>query len=157
MDNSRRRWRRSLRWCAALLAGVTIVPALAQPDAPVSAEDELIGYCLGVNRQFVERFRRIQLWGCGRAPGMEWCREAKTNAAETMRQRELLVMRFAKVLSDKGLFDAGQPVAVRNRLTHIVADGSNDAALCFNEKGTKDEAACERLQRCAEAEKMNGM
>ncbi len=50
-----------------------------------------------------------------------------------------------------------QPVVLRRQLTAIVADGAKDANACFNDKGEKDNAACERLQRCAEAEKHLGL
>lgn len=146
------------RWCIAALlvlsAASLAAPALAQPDDPVSATDELIGYCLGANTELVERFRKMQLWGCGNAPAMAWCREAKKSAPEAMRYRERLVMRFARVLSEKGLLDVEQPTAARRKLAQVVADGTKDAELCFNEKGDRDEAACDRLQRCAEAEKL---
>ena len=99
----------------------------------------------------------MQLWGCGNAPAMAWCREAKKSAPEAMRYRERLVMRFARVLSEKGLLDVEQPTAARKKLAQIVADGTKDAELCFNEKGDRDEAACDRLQRCIEAEKLTGI
>ncbi len=87
---------------------------------------------------------------------MQWCRDAKASAPEAMRARERLVIRFANVLTRKGLLDVEQPAAARSRLTQIVADGSADAAQCFNPKGDRDEAACERLQRCVEAEQRVG-
>ena len=128
-------------------------PAFAQQDEPPSAGDETTAYCLGVNRQLAERFRQMQLWGCGKAPAMEWCRAAKASAPEAMRARERLVIRFANELTRKGLLDVERPAEARAKLTQIVTDGSTDAHLCFNDKGDKDEAACERLQRCVEAEK----
>jgi hypothetical protein len=131
----------------------SIVSAFAQPDDGVSSDDELAAYCLGANGELAERFRRMRLWGCGKAPGMAWCREAKARAPDAMRERELLVMRFAKYLSDKGLFDADRPAAFRQKLNEIVASGSSDAGLGFNPDGEKDEAACGRLQRSTEAEK----
>ena len=142
-----------MRWCPALLIVLLVAPAFAQTDAPLApGDDDAAAYCLGVNRQLVERFRKMQLWGCGKAPSMDWCRAAKAGAPEAMRHRERLAMRFARSLSDKGLFDAERPADFRQRLTAIVADGSSDAALCFNENGAKDEAACARLQRCEAAE-----
>jgi hypothetical protein len=151
------------RWNVALLVALaalveSIGPAFAQPDDRVAPDDELAAYCLGVNGELAERFRRMQLWGCGKAPRMAWCREAKAKAPDAMRERERLVMRFAKYLSDKGLFDAERPAAFRNKLNEIVASGSNDAGQCFNPDDEKDEAACGRLQRCEEAEKqLDGM
>ncbi len=148
----RRRWR-----LAAVLLVLSAAPARAEPDDHISATDELVGYCLGANTELVERFRKMQLWGCGNAPAMAWCREAKKSAPEAMRYRERLVMRFARVLSEKGLLDVEQPTAARKKLAQIVADGTKDAELCFNEKGDRDEAACDRLQRCIEAEKLTGI
>ena len=146
------------RWgMAALLLVLSATPALAEPDDHVSPTDELVGYCLGANTELVERFRKMQLWGCGNAPAMAWCREAKKSAPEAMRYRERLVMRFARVLSEKGLLDVEQPTAARKKMAQVVADGTKDAELCFNEKGDRDEAACDRLQRCAEAEKLTGI
>ena len=138
----------------ALLLVLAAAPASAQPDDPLSATDELVGYCLGANTELVERFRKMQLWGCGKAASMAWCREAKKSAPEAMRHRERLVMRFAQVLSEKGLLDIEQPTAARKKLAQFIAGGTKDAELCFNEKGERDEAACDRLQRCAEAEKL---
>lgn|GEM_PF-677906 len=146
------------RWWLAPLIALAATPALAQPDvpdpAPVSANDELVAYCLGANRQLAERFRKMQLWGCSKGPDMAWCREAKARAPEAMRHRERLVIGFAKALSDKGLLDMERPADDRRKLQQIVADGSTDAARCFNEAGAKDEAACERLQRCEAAERL---
>ncbi len=143
------------RWClAAVLFVLSAAPALAEPDDHISATDELVGYCLGANTELVERFRKMQLWGCGKAPAMAWCREAKKSAPEAMRYRERLVMRFARVLSEKGLLDVEQPTAARKKLAQLIADGTKDAELCFNEKGDRDETACDRLQRCIEAEKL---
>ena len=142
---------------AVLLLALSAAPALAEPDAPLSATDALVGYCLGANTELVERFRKMQLWGCGKAPAMAWCREAKKSAPEAMRYRERLVMRFARVLSEKGLLDVEQPTAARKKLAQLIADGTKDAELCFNEKGDRDEAACDRLQRCIEAEKLTGI
>lgn len=140
----------------ALLAVLSCGPASAQTEILLPADGELAGYCLGANRQFVERFRKMQLWGCGKSPGMAWCREAKASAPEAMRSRERLVIHFARFLSDKGLLEADQPAAIRERLTQVVIDGSTDVTQCFNDKGAKDEAACERLQRCAAAERLGG-
>lgn len=145
------------RWgMIAVLLALSAAPALAQPDdrAHISTTDELVGYCLGANTELVERFRKMQLWGCGKAASMAWCREAKKSAPEAMRHRERLVMRFARWLSEEGLFDVEQPTAARKKLAQVVAGGTKDAELCFNEKGERDEAACDRLQRCAEAEKL---
>ena len=141
---------------AALLLVVSAAPASAEPDDHISPTDELIGYCLGANTELVERFRKMQLWGCGNAPAMAWCREAKKSAPEAMRYRERLVMRFARVLSEKGLLDVEQPTAARKKLAQFIADGTKDAEFCFNPNGERDEAACDRLQRCAEAEKLTG-
>ena len=88
---------------------------------------------------------------------MAWCREAKKSAPEAMRYRERLVMRFARVLSEKGLLDVEQPTAARKKLAQFIADGTKDAEFCFNPNGERDEAACDRLQRCAEAEKLTGL
>ena len=154
-------------WRAGVLLAALATPALAQsaepaapttPPAPaIAADDALSAYCLGANGELAERFRRMQLWGCGNAPAMAWCRDAKASAPEAMRHRERLVMRFTKTLTDKGLFDVAQPVELRRQLTAIVADGSKDANACYNDKGEKDNAACERLQRCADAEKHLGL
>jgi hypothetical protein len=146
------------RWgMAALLLVLSAAPALAEPDDHISPTDELVGYCLGANTELVERFRKMQLWGCGNAPAMAWCREAKKSAPEAMRYRERLVMRFARVLSEKGLLDVEQPTAARKKLAQFIADGTKDAEFCFNPNGERDEAACDRLQRCAEAEKLTGI
>lgn len=142
-----------MRWGLILLLALAAQPAFAQQDEPPSADDETAAYCLGVNRQLAERFRQMQLWGCGKAPAMEWCRAARASAPEAMRSRERLVIRFANVLTRKGLFDVERPPEARAKLTQIVTDGSTDARLCFNDKGDKDDSACERLQRCVEAEK----
>ena len=162
----------SLAWRTGVLLVALATPALAQsaesaapaapttpaaPEIEIAADDALSAYCLGANGELAERFRRMQLWGCGNAPAMAWCREAKASAPEAMRYRERLVMRFTKTLTDKGLFDVDQPVELRKKLTAIVADGAKDANACFNDKGDKDNAACERLQRCAEAEKHLGL
>lgn len=162
----------SLAWRTGVLLVALATPALAQsaesaaptgpatptaPEIEIAADDALSAYCLGANGELAERFRRMQLWGCGNAPAMAWCREAKASAPEAMRYRERLVMRFTKTLTDKGLFDVAQPVELRKKLTAIVADGAKDANACFNDKGDKDNAACERLQRCAEAEKHLGL
>ncbi len=142
-----------MRWSLVLLLALAALPVFAQQDEPPFSEDETTAYCLGVNRQLAERFRQMQLWGCGKAAAMEWCRVAKASAPEAMRARERLVIRFANELTRKGLFDVERPAEARAKLTQIVTDGSNDARLCFNDKGDKDEAACERLQRCVLAEK----
>jgi hypothetical protein len=142
-----------MRWSVVLLLVLAALPAFAQQDEPPFTEDETTAYCLGVNRQLAERFRQMQLWGCGKAAAMEWCRVAKASAPEAMRARERLVIRFANDLTRKGLLDVERPAEARAKLTQIVTDGSNDAHLCFNDKGDKDDAACERLQRCVEAEK----
>lgn len=139
-----------------LLLMLAALPALAQGQAqapePLRNDDDLAAYCLGVNRQLAERFRQMQLWGCGKAASMQWCRDAKASAPEAMRGRERLVVRFANELTRKGLLDIEQPAEARAKLTAIVADGSTDAAACFNPDGDRDESACERLQRCEEAE-----
>ena len=159
----------TLAWRAGVLLVALATPALAQsaesaaptappaPEISIAADDALSAYCLGANGELAERFRRMQLWGCGNAPTMAWCRDAKASAPEAMRHRERLVMRFTKTLTDKGLFDVAQPVELRRQLTAIVADGAKDANACFNDKGEKDDAACQRLQRCAEAEKHLGL
>lgn len=162
----------TLAWRAGVLLVALATPALAQsaesaaptaPPAPparemaIATDDALSAYCLGANGELAERFRRMQLWGCGNAPAMAWCRDAKASAPEAMRHRERLVMRFTKTLTDKGLFDVAQPIELRRQLTAMVADGAKDANACFNDKGDKDNAACERLQRCAEAEKHLGL
>ena len=145
-----------MRFGFCLLLALAALPAHAQDAEPLSSEDDLTAYCLGVNRQLAERFRQMQLWGCGKAAGMQWCRDAKASAPEAMRARERLVIRFANVLTRKGLLDVEQPPESRARLTKIVSDGSTDARACFNPKGDRDEAACERLQRCEEAEQRVG-
>lgn len=152
-----------------LLVALAAPPASAQPGVPPAStqsgvppapaqidgsDDETAAFCLGVNRQLVERFRRMQLWGCGKGPDMAWCREAKAGAPDAMRHRERLVIRFAAYLSDRGLLDVERPVEARRKVAQLVDDGSQDAARCFNEKGEKDEAACERLQRCEAAERL---
>jgi len=139
-----------------LLLALAALPVRAQEAEPLASDDDLAAYCLGVNRQLAERFRQMQLWGCGKAAGMEWCRQAKASAPEAMRARERLVIRFANELTRKGLLDVERPPEFRARLTQIVADGSTDAAACFNPKGDRDEPACDRLQRCAEAEQRVG-
>lgn len=152
----KRRW--GFAQLVAPVVALAAAPALAQPDVPVptplAADDELAAYCLGANRQLAERFRKMQLWGCGKGPDMAWCREAKARAPEAMRHRERLVIGFAKALSDKGLLDVERRADDRRMLQQLVVDGSADAAKCFNEAGAKDEAACERLQRCEAAERL---
>jgi hypothetical protein len=149
-----------MRFGVFLLLALAALPALAQTQAqapePLQNDDDLAAYCLGVNRQLAERFRQMQLWGCGKAAGMQWCRDARASAPEAMRARERLVIRFANELTRKGLLDVERPAEARARLTQIVADGSTDAARCFNPDGDRDEPACERLQRCVEAEKRVG-
>ena len=145
-----------MRFGLVLPLVLAALPALAQEAETLAGEDDIAAYCLGVNRQLAERFRQMQLWGCGKGPSMQWCRDAKASAPEAMRSRERLVIRFANELTRKGLFDVEQPLPARTRLTQIVADGSTDAAQCFNPKGDRDEAACERLQRCMEAEQRVG-
>lgn len=145
-----------MRWSAVLLLALAAFPAFAQQDEPPTADDETTAYCLGVNGQLAERFRQMQLWGCGKATGMQWCREARASAPAAMRARERLVIRFANELTRKGLLDVERSPEFRARLTQIVTDGSTDAAACFNQKGDRDEAACERLQRCVEAEQRVG-
>lgn len=140
-----------VRLCLLLM--LAALPALAQGQAQ---QDEITAYCLGVNRQLAERFRQMQLWGCGKAASMQWCRDAKASAPEAMRGRERLVVRFANELTRKGLLDIEQPAEARTRLTQIVSDGSTDARGCFNPDGDRDEAACARLQRCEEAEQRVG-
>ena len=145
-----------MRLALVLLLALAALPANAQEAETLTGDDDMSAYCLGVNRQLAERFRQMQLWGCGKAPSMEWCRQAKASAPEAMRARERLVIRFANELTRKGLLDVEQPAPARARLTQIVADGSTDAAQCFNPKGERDEAACARLQRCVEAEQRVG-
>jgi len=149
-----------MRLGVVLLLALAALPALAQTraqqDEPPTTGDEITAYCLGVNRQLAERFRQMQLWGCGRASSMQWCRDAKASAPDAMRARERLVIRFANELTRKGLLDVERPPEFRAKLTSIVADGSTDAAQCFNPNGDKDEPACERLQRCEEAEQRVG-
>lgn len=93
----------------------------------------------------------MQLWGCGRAPDMQWCRDARATAPEAMRHREKLTIRFANVLAARGLLDAGRP-DVRRTVNAAVDAGSADAQACFNDRGARDEAACARLLRCEAAE-----
>lgn len=147
-----------MRASLVLLLVLAAVPAQAQAQAPepLQNDDDLAAYCLGVNGQLAERFRQMQLWGCGKAAGMQWCRDARAAAPEAMRARERLVIRFANVLTRKGLLDVERPAEARARLTRIVADGSADALACFNPKGDRNEAACARLQRCEEAEQRVG-
>lgn len=145
-----------MRAGVVLLLVLAALPAQAQEPEPLLSDDDIAAYCLGVNRQLAERFRQMQLWGCGKAAAMEWCRQAKASAPEAMRARERLVIRFANVLTRKGLLDVERPPDSRARLTRIVADGSTDAAACFNPKGDRDEPACERLQRCEDAEQRVG-
>ncbi len=144
----------------ALLLVIAAFPALARAQAqepePLLDDDDLAAYCLGANGELAERFRQMQLWGCGKAASMQWCRDAKAAAPEAMRARERLVIRFANVLTRKGLLDVERPRESRARLTKIVSEGSADAAACFNPKGDRNEAACERLQRCEEAEQRVG-
>lgn len=147
-----------MRFGLVLLLVIAAVPALAQAQdpEPLQNDDDLAAYCLGVNGQLAERFRQMQLWGCGKAASMQWCRDARASAPEAMRARERLVIRFANVLTRKGLLDVERPPESRARLTKIVADGTTDARACFNPKGDRNEAACERLQRCEEAEQRVG-
>ena len=147
-----------MRFGLVLLLVIAVVPALAQAQdpEPLQNDDDLAAYCLGVNGQLAERFRQMQLWGCGKAASMQWCRDARASAPEAMRARERLVIRFANVLTRKGLLDIEQPPESRARLTKIVADGTTDARACFNPKGERNEAACTRLQRCEEAEQRVG-
>lgn len=147
-----------MRFGLCLLLLLAALPAWAQTKEPepLLDDDDIAAYCLGVNGQLAERFRQMQLWGCGKAAAMEWCRQAKAAAPEAMRARERLVIRFANVLTRKGLLDVERPPESRARLTQIVADGSADALACFNPKGDRDEPACARLQRCEEAEQRVG-
>lgn len=147
-----------MRFGLVLLLLLAAFPALAQAQdpEPLQNDDDLAAYCLGVNGQLAERFRQMQLWGCGKAASMQWCRDARASAPEAMRARERLVIRFANVLTRKGLLDIEQPPESRARLTKIVADGTTDARACFNPKGDRNEAACTRLQRCEEAEQRVG-
>ncbi|WP_425069280.1 hypothetical protein [Reyranella sp.] len=149
-----------MRFGLCLLLLLAASPAFAQAQAqdpePLQNDDDMAAYCLGVNGQLAERFRQMQLWGCGRAAAMQWCRDAKAAAPEAMRARERLVIRFANILTQKGLLDVERPPESRARLTRIVSDGSADARACFNPKGERNEAACERLQRCEEAEQRVG-
>ena len=128
-----------------------LLAAPSRANEPLPTDDETLAYCLGVNSQLAERFRKMQLWGCGRAPDMQWCRDAKQTAPEAMRHREKLVIRFANVLAARGLLDTGRP-EVRQKVNAAVDAGSADSQACFNDKGARDEAACERLQRCEAAE-----
>ena len=145
-----------MRLGLVLLLVLAALPAHAQQDEPPTADDDLAAYCLGVNGQLAERFRQMQLWGCGKAAAMEWCRQAKAAAPEAMRARERLVIRFANVLTRKGLLDVERPPESRARLTKIVSEGATDAIACFNPKGDRNEPACARLQRCEEAEQRVG-
>ena len=145
-----------MRFGLVLLLALAALPARAQEPEPLLDDDDLAAYCLGVNGQLAERFRQMQLWGCGKTAGMQWCRDAKASAPEAMRARERLVIRFANVLTRKGLLDVEQPPESRARLSQIVSDGTTDARACFNPKGDRDEPACERLQRCEEAEQRVG-
>ncbi|MFN4016460.1 MAG: hypothetical protein ACK4JB_14060 [Reyranella sp.] len=145
-----------MRFGLGLLFLLAALPAHAQEPEPLLNDDDIAAYCLGVNGQLAERFRQMQLWGCGKAASMQWCRDAKESAPEAMRTRERLVIRFANVLTRKGLLDVEQPPESRARLTKIVADGAADAIACFNPKGDRNEAACARLQRCEEAEQRVG-
>lgn len=145
-----------MRFGLCLLLVIAALPAHAQEPEPLQNDDDLAAYCLGVNGQLAERFRQMQLWGCGKAAAMQWCRDAKAAAPEAMRARERLVIRFANVLTRKGLLDVEQPPESRARLTKIVSEGAADAIACFNPKGDRNEAACNRLQRCEEAEQRVG-
>lgn len=151
-----------MRFGLCLLLLLAALPAWAQAQAqaqdpePLLNDDDIAAYCLGVNGQLAERFRQMQLWGCGKAAGMQWCRDAKASAPEAMRARERLVIRFANVLTRKGLLDVERPPESRARLSRIVSDGTTDTRACFNPKGERNEAACERLQRCEEAEQRVG-
>lgn len=149
-----------MRFGLCLLLLLAASPAFAQTQAqdpePLQNDDDMAAYCLGVNGQLAERFRQMQLWGCGKAAAMQWCRDAKASAPEAMRARERLVIRFANVLTRKGLLDVERPPESRARLTKIVSDGATDARACFNPKGDRNEAACERLQRCEDAEQRVG-
>ena len=133
-----------------MLTALLLAAPSAANDA-LTAEDEARAYCLGVNSQLAERFRKMQLWDCGRAPDMQWCRDAKAAAPEAMRHREKLTIRFANTLAARGLLDAGRP-ELRQKVNAAVDAGSDDSQACFNDKGARDEAACERLQRCEAAE-----
>lgn len=139
----------------ALLAALLACALPARADDGLAPEDETLAYCLGVNRQLAERFRKMQLWGCGRGPDMQWCRDTKATAPEAMHNRERLVIRFANTLAAKGLLDAERP-DVRQQVNAAVDEGSADSQACFNQNGARDEAACERLQRCEAAEKLAG-
>ena len=88
------------------------MPAHAQEAETLAGEDDIAAYCLGVNRQLAERFRQMQLWGCGKAAAMQWCRDAKESAPEAMRARERLVIRFANELTRKGPFRRRAPARV---------------------------------------------
>jgi hypothetical protein len=149
-----------MRFGLVLLLVLAALPALvraqAQDPEPLLDDDDLAAYCLGVNGELAERFRQMQLWGCGKAAAMQWCRDARDSAPEAMRARERLAIRFANVLTRKGLLDVEQPPEARARLTKIVAEGAADATACFNPKADRNEAACERLQRCEEAEQRVG-
>ena len=140
---------------AALPAHTQALAQTKEPE-PLLDDDDMAAYCLGVNGQLAERFRQMQLWGCGKAAAMEWCRQAKAAAPEAMRARERLVIRFANVLTRKGLLDVERPPESRARLTKIVAEGAADAIACFNPKGDRTEPACARLQRGEDAEQRVG-
>lgn len=139
-----------------LLTALAFGTARAQDAGDLPPDGDVAAYCLGANRLLAERFRRMQLWACGRGPAMAWCRDAKATAPRATLDRERLAMRFARYLDEKGLLDADQP-EIRRKVTQRVEDGSGDAAACFNEKGERDEAACDRLQRCENAEKIDGL
>ena len=145
-----------MRLGLVLLLVIAAFPARAQEPEPLLDDDDLAAYCLGVNGELAERFRQMQLWGCGKAASMQWCRDAKDSAPEAMRARERLAIRFANVLTRKGLLDVERPPEARARLTKIVSDGSTDATACFNPKADRNQAACARLQRCEEAEQRVG-
>ena len=133
-----------MRFGLALLLLLAASPALAQTQAqdpePLLNDDDIAAYCLGVNGQLAERFRQMQLWGCGKAAGMQWCRDAKASAPEAMRARERLVIRFANVLTRKGLLDVERPAESRARLSRIVSDGTTDARACCTCTGSRHRA-----------------
>jgi hypothetical protein len=143
---------------ATFLAMLSVVPAQAQlPPDYVPFDDENAAYYMGVNRQFAERFRTMQEWGCGDDPGSAWCRDAKQQAPAMERASEHLAERFAKLLSDKGLLEADQPSAFKKRLMQTVVDGAIDVARCFSPVG-QYQYACEQLEkRCAAAGRIKGL
>ena len=64
-----------MRFGLCLLLVLAALPALAQAQAqdpePLLDDDDIAAYCLGVNGELAERFRQMQLWGCGKAARMQ--------------------------------------------------------------------------------------